>query len=344
MLWIHPTSSGVVNTTTLGEIIKPSERKNTMVISNQSTKLLIKKTLGGINDGKETDFFIRLINELMKRTVFYGMKIGNDVVFRVRPLGGELFKHTNDLKYPPIEFCKKGRLNSEYEQIAYLSISEIAPITEFNFDFFDIYCVAKIKIKDKDSIFHCAGMKADYSGGKADNRLINKFFRDIFNTKGPNCYNATNALGKYFLYNDTLTKNGQIINSGLIYTAVNQEMSNQQLYNLAVTASAFDENFEIVGAEYNMLVFDKAQDSIIIETINKATINEEGNISWEFNRKEMLISVEEKYCNKTHLMGENSIVSYKYGSGKIIKEFENHYVVSFRNGEKVILKSDINIA
>lgn len=107
----------------------------------------------GVKSGKDFSYFLPYYQALSQRTLFIGSTLENEWFYRGRIASNRLFTHIDELKYPPKEFARKGRLNDNGEQMAYLSLSEIAPLVELDINYYQLYCMIKIKHIIKDTIF-----------------------------------------------------------------------------------------------------------------------------------------------------------------------------------------------
>ena len=303
---------------------------------------LIQEILNGIETGGSPDLFLPYIKQLSQKTQFIASSIHNEYMYRVRREDGTLFNHTDKLKYPPPQKSKKGRLNQEGESIAYMSLGEITPLVELDISYYEVHCLIKIQYVKKTLLFHYAGVKGEYESNNPNLVKVNEFYRDILRNKDNKYYNFTIALCKHFLAN-IKSPDGSDFPSGLIYTSAYDDKSNRNLHNVAVKPNVFDEHFKVIEATYQVMIYDNNTDSINIKNLNKGSIDNEGNVSWNLNYEEMMNDFLQKYSKHIFVINNNKdIINYKYGGGGIIGSDHDSYTVRFPNGNQKVMKKEIN--
>lgn len=289
-----------------------------------------------IASGENIETFEQQFKTLSIKTPFVGMTIFNDFFFRVRKDEGEVFDHVSKMKYPPILHAKKGRLNDTGESIAYLSSGELAPLAEMDIGYYELYCSAKIQYFKKDIIFHLVGVKKDKIAitPPIDNETFS-LYRDLITTKDKKVYNATIALARHLF-------SSKGFRSGIIYSSAQEDKSNQNLFNLAIRPSDFDECCRIIELEYNILRYVPDKDHILIDNINKGKPDQTGLIKWELSYTDMIEQLNRKIDGEIFKVN-NGIVHYKFGGGHIENETNVSLFVRFTQTNDIveIRKSDV---
>lgn len=264
------------------------------------------------------------------------MTIHNDYFFRARKDNGVLIDNVAKIKYPPPELACKGRLNDDGESVTYLSSSELTTIAELDVGYFDIYCVAKIAHINKDTIFHLVGVRDGtiQNVNPIKNEVI-YFYKKLITTKDKKVYNATTALARILF-------SAKGFKAGILYSSVQEDKTNRNLFNLALKPEDFDSSCEIVELEYNTLRYSPYRDEIVVHTLNKGKPTFDGSVEWQFNYDKMI------ELNNWNINGEvfkvgNGIVHYNHGAGPIEKETLNSYLVRFTRSNQIveILKSEV---
>ena len=296
---------------------------------------------GGIEEGQDISFFLPHYKIISQKTTFIASTLLNDWFFRARIATNKLFEHTDELKYPPKEFALKGRLNDQGEQITYLSTGEIAPIAELDLNYYQLFCMIKIKHVIKNTLFYYVGVRGQYETHSNADIEVNNFYLSLLTSKGSKNYNATIALGKHFLESGTLNTNGNPVRVGIIYNSVHEHKSNKLLYNIAIHPEVFDACCKIENAYYYVLTYNPQKNTNIMDDINKGSILNDGTIKWEKSYLEMINKYETKYSNDKFKKSQDSVIHFEYGGGKIVEENNSSYFVAFRNGTKQILKKEL---
>jgi|GEM_PF-835583 len=317
-----------------------------MTIDNNLKNLQIndifKKINNGIRDGKDIEYFVPYYKVLSEKTIFPASTLTNEWFYRARLATDKLFTNINELKYPPRDFAIKGRLNDTGEQVAYLSAGQIGPLAELDINFYQLFCLAKIKYFEKDILFHSVGVK-NKDGLEDPHRIeINRFYQELLTSKGKEYYNATIALARHFMgtafFNSDRTKSGA--KSGIIYNSVNEDKSNKPLYNVAVYPHVFDKCFKIEETCYYALKYEPKMDAYIITEINKGIPQLDGTIIWDKTYSEMIEETTKRFSRDIFIFNK-SILHFKYGVGEIVKEDNISFLVSFRSGKQIVLKNEI---
>lgn len=298
---------------------------------------LIKEIMRLIEIGASIEDFDPIYKQLSQHTIFQAIPIENEWFYRVRPDEGKLIENISGMKYPPAEYATKGRLNSKGESLTYLASSELGTIAEMDLSLYEIYCSAKIKYKKKEIIFLIIGVKMDRLSAidKNDNEILS-LYRQLITTKDKTVYNSTIALAKHFM------GSSKGFRPGILYSSVQEDKTNQHLYNIAVLPKDFDECFEFVEFEYNIIVYDYANRQYSIETLNRGQLQNNGSIKWELSYLEMLETSRKKYGSHIFKIN-NGIAHFDYGLGSIIDELQETYLVKFPKWEdqKEIIKSTV---
>jgi hypothetical protein len=296
----------------------------------------IEKIYAMIESGENIEAFDLHFKTLSIKAPFIGMEILNEFLFRARKDEGEIIDHIAKMKYPPVEYAKKGRLNDNGESIAYLSSGELAPLAEINIGYYELYCNAKIQYFKKDIIFHLVGVKKDKIEitPPIDNETFS-LYRELITTKDKKVYNATIALARHLF-------SSKGFKAGIIYSSVQEDKSNQNLFNLAIGPEDFDECCKIIELEYNILRYVPDEDHILIDTINKGAPIESGEIKWELSYSDMMEKLNKKIDGEVFKIN-NGIVHYKFGGGLIENETEDSFLVKFTrtNSVEEIHKSEV---
>lgn len=296
----------------------------------------IEKIYAMIDSGESIEAFDSHLKALSIKNPFIGMKILNEFLFRARKDEGEIIDHISKIKYPPVQYAKKGRLNDNGESIAYMSSGELAPLAELDIGYYDLYCNAKIQYLKKDIIFHLVGVRKDkIEITPAIESEAFSLYRELITTKDKKVYNATIALARHLF-------SSKGFKAGIIYSSVQEDKSNQSLFNLAMRPSDFDECCKVVELEYNILRYIPEKDHILIDTINKGIPQESGEVKWELSYSEMREKLNSK-INGEIFKVNNGIVHYKYGGGPIESETKESFFVKFTrtNSVEEIYKSEV---
>lgn len=299
----------------------------------------------GIEEEQEISFFIPYYKVLSQKTAFIASTLVNDWFYRARIATNKLFDHIDELKYPRKEFAKKGRLNDDSEQITYLSLGEIAPIAELDINYYQPYCMIKIKHVIKDTLFYYVGVRGQYESHSNADVEVNNFYLGLLTSKGSKNYNATISLGRHFLGTGTLQPNGKQVRTGIIYDSVYQDKSNKLLHNVAIYPEVFDACFKIEESYYYVLTYNPKENATIIDEINKGIVLSDGTIKWKKSYLKMINKFERKYSNDRFIISHDSVIHYEYGGGKIVEENDSSYFVSFPKGIgiKQILKKELMV-
>lgn len=289
-----------------------------------------------IESGENIDAFDKYYKILSVKSPFVGMVIGNDNFFRVRKDEGEIIDNISKIRYPPVEFAIKGRLNDKGESVTYLSTSQIGSLAETNIGYYEIYCTANIQYLKKDIVFHLVGIKKEKIKitPEIDNDIFS-LYRDLITSKDKKVYNATIALAKHLFPSHGFK-------SGILYSSVQEDKTNQNLFNLAIKPADFDVCCRITSLEYNILRFSPSNSNIVIETINNGKPMENGDIDWELSYTDMI----EQTNKKTHgeiFKNNNGIIHYKFGGGQIERETMKSFFVRFSQSKEIkeIYKSEV---
>lgn len=299
-------------------------------------ELLQDKILEGIKKNLGISYFTKLFEEYSKSRKFPCVDLKNDNFSRSRRyVDGSLFSHIDELKYPPKHLAKKGRLNDNGQQIAYLSAGIITNIVELNLGFYEIFCNIDIKCIDKSTIFFCAGITDDtyinmMNSPSDEDLALCKFLSSLLTKKDISCYNATIALSNFLLRSKILGLDNEPLTQsmGLIYNSARQHKMSCNGYNLAVTPDVFDRCMVIESATYHFLSYD-SNGSAILQTLNEGKPREDGSMAWELTHDEMINNIDARFS--AHIYQEdNRIVHYKYGFGDIIDTRLSYYTVKFK--------------
>lgn len=289
-----------------------------------------------IEEGEGIDAFDKYYKILSVKTPFPAMKITNENLFRARKDEGKIIDNISQIRYPPVEFAVKGRLNDKGESMTYLSTSQIGTLAEINVGYYEVYCTANIQYLKKDIVFHIVGIKKEKIKitPKIDNAVFS-LYRDLITSKKQKVYNATIALARHLFSSNRFR-------SGILYSSVHEDKTNQNIFNLAIKPADFDECCRITSLEYNILRFSPSNKNIIIDTINNGKPMENGNIEWELSYADMIEQTNKKIHGEI-FKENNEIIHYKFGGGKIeIETTESYFVRFFQSNEiREIYKSEV---
>ncbi len=200
-----------------------------------------------IEKNESIDAFTPHFKQLTQHCHFDATSILNEHFYRARKDNGILIDNICKMRYPPAEFAGKGRLNDIGESVTYLSSSELTTIAELDIGYFDIYCLAKVAYFKKDIIFHLVGVRpGTIKNIYTLNNEITSFYKKLITTKDKRVYNATTALARILL-------SSKGFKAGILYSSVQEDKSNKNLFNLAVKPQDFDDCCKIVELQYNTL-------------------------------------------------------------------------------------------
>lgn len=336
-----------VNSEIVGPFPIPKEKYHPNV--NRAYLKGVEDIRSAIGRNENPEFFIELFNKLMTGMIFSFMNISQSEFFRGRLFSrDELLSKECDLKYPPLEFAKKGRLNNDGESIAYLSNQIYGPIIEIDIDFYQILYNATYILNDKSNLLgHMIGMKSQYYSENTENAngLI-EFYNltnELLTSPDKSYYNATIGLAKHIL--GRKFSNMPNHNIALIYNSAQEHKTNNTVHNLAVTPEVFDRFFVLkeVQCQIMHLIPDEA---VNIDVVNQGIPDGQGNILWEKNLSRMLKDVELKFGNDCFYTDDSKsrVISYPYGYGSVISKNDSSLVVEFKNyGSKEIPLNTIRL-
>jgi hypothetical protein len=307
-----------------------------MNVNKQLVESKIRVINSLIEKNASIDAYTPHFKQLTQLCHFTATSILNEHFYRARKDNGILIDNVCKIKYPPPEFAGKGRLNDNGESVTYLSSSELTTIAELDIGYFDIYCVAKIAYLKKDIIFHPVGVRTGTI--KNVNELengITSFYKKLITTKDKRVYNATTALARILL-------SSKGFRAGILYSSVQEDKSNKNLFNLAVKPQDFDDCCKIVELEYNTLKYSPVNDEINIHTLNVGTPLADGTISWQYTYDKMIELNNWNTKEEVYRVGKG-IVHYKHGGGPIESETISSFLVRFTRTNQVIevLKSEL---
>lgn len=300
-----------------------------MNVNKQLVESKIRVINSLIEKNSGIELFTPHFKQLSQLCHFQAISILSEHFYRARKDNGILIDNVSKMKYPPSEFASKGRLNDNGESVTYLSSSELTTIAELDIGYFDIYCAAKVAYVKKDIIFHLVGVRDGTI--KNVNPLPNEivsFYKKLITTKDKKVYNATTALARILLSSEGFK-------AGILYSSVQEDKSNKNLFNLAMKPQDFDDCCKIVELQYNTLRYSPFYDEINIHTLNVGTPLEDGTIAWQYTYDKMM------ELNSWNIRGEvyrvgRGVVHYKHGGGPIESETMKSFLVRFTRTNEVI--------
>jgi len=289
-----------------------------------------------IEKNASIDAFTPHFKQLTQLCHFSATSLLNEYFYRARKDNGTLIDNVSKMKYPPAEFAGKGRLNDKGESVTYLSSSELTTIAELDVGYFDIYCVAKIAYLKKDVIFHLVGVRnGTIKNVSTVENEITSFYKKLITTKDKKVYNATTALARILL-------SSKGFKAGILYSSVQEDKTNKNLFNLAIKPQDFDDCCRIVELQYNTLRYSPYYDEINVHTLNVGTPLENGTISWQYSYDKMIELNNWNTKGEVYRVGRG-IAHYLHGAGLIESETINSFLVRFTRTDQLIevLKSEL---
>lgn len=152
-------------------------------------------------------------------------------------------------------------------------------------------------------------------------------YRELITTKDKKVYNATIALSRILF-------SSKGFRAGIIYSSVQEEKSNQNLFNLAIRPDDFDDCCKIVELEYNILRYIPEKNEISIDTVNKGKPLESGKIQWDLPYSDMIEKLNGKIDGEIFKINQG-IAHYKFGGGLIEKETNESFFVRFSRSNSI---------
>lgn len=281
------------------KLLMPKKKTIDFFATQRRIKALKQHT---VNNSYPTDF-LPALRVILKGLPFKATTLENEFIFRSRLHDTDkLFSHIDELKYPRGEYIKeKGRFNEIGESIFYGSLCELGTIIESHPTFDQLFTIIKIRKIAGLPLFLApiAVEKFPFTPipkNENESIIFNYLYGEVTKIiQDKREYNSTIAIGHHFLRttfsSDTVQKN--LI---LCYpSAVGKEICNTTTYNLAMRPETFDSNFKIIEAIVYSL--SNEQTEYVLNPYNIANIEENGNLIWKYNYKEML----EKIKNKERL-------------------------------------------
>lgn len=198
------------------------------------------------------------------------------------------FTHVNELKYPPRERAKKGRLNREQEPMLYAAYSKQAALVEVKAKVgqrLTIAVIEKLNCTEAKVKFAPIGMPGSSPYATPSRNPIEKLVHGYLNseiTKNVNegeeyKYNSTIAIGDHFLCTPLFEYGSEHLELGLIYPSVKAGVPlDENSYNIAMAPDVFEKHFHIVRVDLWHIKTEK-----VYERINSAKVDDTGSLCWK---------------------------------------------------------------
>jgi hypothetical protein len=300
----------------------------------------IKKIEYGIKAKMDVLYFVNIYSEAFKLLFHTAFSTEQTLFYRARPADdSRLFKNISELKYPPSDkVIMRGRFNDVGESVAYMSANFLTPLAELGFDYYQMFCMAEVEYCVKDVLFFDIGVKATRSGWTEDAIEFIDYINKLITSPEQKNYPATIAFARMIFHSDafTKTKNPCI---GIAYNSAQEYKTNQTLHNIAVDAKTFDDCFKIKSAKYHLMSVDRSNGDIVIQDINESSILDNGDITWKDSFEDMRLACKSRFKSDCFLnvneLGEEFIIKFPEGSGKIVDRTETCFCVSFKNQKEI---------
>lgn len=234
------------------------------------------------------DAFLEPLGNLLDGIQHKGASLEDVTFYRARAVEKALFERADDLKYPPPEYSRHGRLNKKGSPILYASYSPAASIVEISAKVGQTVAVATIEElpghADRVQYFSI-GMPASSQYATPFRDKAEQLVHDYLNSEMSKCvdegdehlYNSTIAIAENFLSKPLLRPRENIrFETGLIYPSVKAAQSDDpNSYNVAMKPAVFDSHFRVV--EVNVYTAISLDD---IKQVNHATVRDDGTLDW----------------------------------------------------------------
>lgn len=248
------------------------------------------------------DEFLEVLGNMLDGTLSKGAHLRDVTFYRARHMGNDLFWHVSNLGYPPHGKTSKGRLNREGDPILYAAFSPAAALVEIQARIRQIIAIAVIEElpghADQVQFFPIGIPPSSlYATPFRDTRerLAQEYLYDEITRRvdagREYQYNSTIAIADNFLNKPVLRpRDGVRLAAGLIYPSVRagQHLDGNS-YNIALKPHVFDAHYKIVEVTACAAI-PISQSDFRIETLNKATVRENGYLEWDYNTFTAMVS------------------------------------------------------